>query len=194
MGWVLPLLGIAAVVYVAVLALGVAKGRIRLAEVAAGFATLLAALPAAVMAVGLLWFALRGPLIRSDIIVNRPDLGHGTGMPTSRYDVALLAGSAVVAVLVAAAVFAWSSRRWSWEGLGLGVLAWWLAAAAATSLWMPGRQLRLRLAARWPSWPARPRRSCVPRGSPVALAGLVAGGRPAAGHPPHDHRADSSTG
>ena len=48
------------------------------------------------------------------------------------------AGSAVVAVLVAAAVFGWSSRRWSWEGLGLGALAWWLAAAAATSLGMPG--------------------------------------------------------
>jgi hypothetical protein len=135
MGWVVPLLVIAVLAYLGVLALGLARGRIRLAEVAAGFATFLAAAPAAVLAVGLLWFALGGLLVKSGIVVNRPNLG---GMPVSRYDVALLAGSAVVAVLVAAGVFAWSSRRWSWEGLGLGALIWWLAAAAATSLWMPG--------------------------------------------------------
>jgi hypothetical protein len=136
--WVVPLMGIVAVAYVAVLALGVARGRIRVAEVAAGFATFLAAALAAVLVVGLLWLALGGLLVNSGIVVNRPDLGHGAGMPVSRYDVALLTGSAAVAVLVAAAIFVWSSRRWSWEGLGLGALLWWLAAAAATSLWMPG--------------------------------------------------------
>ena len=185
--WVLPLLALAAVTYLAVLAMGVAKGRIRPAEVAAGSATLLAALPAAVMAVGLLWFALRGPLIRNDIIVSRPDLGHGTGMPTSRYDVALLAGSAVVAVLVAAALFGWSGRRWSWEGLGLGALAWWLAAAAGTSLWMPGASY----AFVWPLLAILAGQAAAflrPRGSPTALRGVVAGGRPAAGPPAHDHR------
>jgi hypothetical protein len=136
--WVIPLLAVAVLAYLGVTALGAARGRIRLVEVAAGFATFLAAALAAVMAVYLLWLALGGLLVKSGVVVYRPDLGHGAGMPVSRYDVALLAGSAVVAVLVAAASFAWSSRRWSWEGLGLGALIWWAAAAAATSLWMPG--------------------------------------------------------
>src|SRR5262249_4145856 len=90
MTWGIPLLGIAVATFLGVLALGVVKRRIRLAEVAAGFATFLAAALAAVLAVGLLWFALGGLLVRSDIVVNRPYLGD---MPTSRYDVALLAGS-----------------------------------------------------------------------------------------------------
>ncbi len=136
--WVMPLLSIAVVAYLAVVGLGLARGRIRLGEVAAGFATFLAAAPAAVMVVGLLWLALGRLLVRSGIVVNRPDLAHGRGMTVSRYDIALLAGSAVVAVLVVAVVFAWAGRRWRWEGLGLGALLWWLAGAAATSVWMPG--------------------------------------------------------
>jgi hypothetical protein len=175
--WVLPLLGLAAVMYLAVLAVGAAKGRIVPADVAAGSATLLAAVAAAVMAVGLLWFALRGPLIRHDIIVNRSDLGRGLGMPTSRYDVALLAGSAVVAVLVAASVFGWSSRRWSWEGLGLGALGWWLALSAATSLWMPGASY----AFVWPLLAILAGQGVaflVPRGSPAALAASWLGAVP----------------
>ena len=114
-------------------------------------------------------------------------------MPVSRYDVALLTGSAVVAVLVAAAVFAWSSRRWSWEGLGLGVLVWWLAATAATSIWMPGASY----AFVWPLLAILAGQAVaflVPRGGPVAARGLVAGRRPAPGHPAHDHRRASSTG
>ena len=51
---------------------------------------------------------------------------------------ALLDRSAVIAVGIAGAIFAWAGRRWSWEGLGLGVLGWWLAATVATSLWLPG--------------------------------------------------------
>jgi hypothetical protein len=175
--WVIPLLVVAVAAYVAVLALGVAKGRIRPADVATGFATLLVALAAAVMTVGLLWFALRVPLIRGDIVVNRPDLGHGTGMPTSRYDVALLAGSAAVAVLVVALVFGWSSRLWSWEGLGLGALAWWLAASAATSLGMPGASY----AFVWPLLAILAGQAAaflLPRGSPAALTAAWLGAVP----------------
>ena len=98
-------------------------------------------------------------------------------MPVSRYDVALLTGSAVVAVLVAAVVFAGSSRRWSWEGLGLGVLSWWLAAAAATSLWMPGASYAF-------VWPllailiGQAVAFLVPRGRPVALVASWLGAVP----------------
>ena len=177
LSWVVPLLAASALGYLAVLALGAAKGRVRLVEVAAGFATFLAAAVAAVMAVGLLWFALGGLLVRGGIVVNRPDLGHGAGMPVSRYDAALLTGSAVVAVLVAAAVFAWSSRRWKWEGLGLGVLVWWLAATAATSIAMPGASYAF-------AWPllailiAQAVAFLVPRGSPVALVASWLGAVP----------------
>jgi Peptidase family M28 len=166
--WIIPLAGLAVVGYIAVLTLGVAKKRVRFEEIAAGFATFLAALPAAVMAVSLLWTALGGLLIRSDIVVSRPDLGHGRGMPVSRYDVALLCGSAAVAVLVAAVVFHWSSRRWSWEGLGLGALIVWLAAAVGTSIKMPGASY----AFVWPLLAILAGQAVafvVPRGSVVAM-------------------------
>lgn len=175
--WVIPLLIVAAAMYLAVLALGVAKGRIRPAEVAAGLATLLAAAPAAMMAVAVLWSALGGLLVRNDIVVHRPDLGHGTGLPTSRYDVALLAGSAVAAVLVAATVFGWSGRRWSWEGLGLGALGWWLAASAGSSIWMPGASY----AFVWPLLAILAGQAVaflVPRGGPAALAASWLGAVP----------------
>jgi hypothetical protein len=174
MSGVIPLLGGAVMAYLAVLALGVVRRRVRLAEVAAGFATLLASVPAAVLAVGLLWLVLGIPLVRAGIVVNRPYLG---GMPTSRYDVVLLAGSAVVAALVAAAVFAWSGRRWSWEGLGLGALAWWLAAAAAMSLQMPGASY----AFVWPLLSILAGQAVaflVPRGSAIALVASWLGAAP----------------
>ncbi len=173
--WVLPLLGVAVLAYLAVLALGMARGRVRLAEVAAGIATSLAATLAAVLVVGLLWFAFGGWLVRSGIVVNRPDLGRD-GMPVSRYDVALLTGSAVVAVLVAGLIFAWSSRRWSCEGLGLGVLIWWLAAAG-TSIGMLGASYAF-------VWPllgiliGQAVAFLVPRGHPVALVASWLGAVP----------------
>jgi hypothetical protein len=177
LGWVVPLLIVAVLAYLGVLALGLARGRVRPAEVAAGFATFLAAALAAVMAVGLLWLALGDLLVRSEIVVNRPDLGHGRGMPVSRYDIALLSGSAVVAVAVAVAIFAWSGRRWSWEGIGLGALAWWLAAATGTSLWMPGASYAF-------VWPllaillGQAAAFLVPRGHPAALVASWLGAVP----------------
>ncbi len=177
MGWVVPLLAIAAAAYVAVLALGVARGRVQPAEVIAGFATFLAAALAAVMVVGLLWFALGGVLVRGGLVVNRSDLGRGSGMLVSRYDVALLTGSAVVAVLIAAVFFAWSSRRWSWEGLGLGVLLWWLAATAATSIGMPGASY----AFVWPLLALLAGQAVaflLPRGDPAALVAAWLGSVP----------------
>ena len=59
-------------------------------------------------------------------------------MPVSRLDMTLLSAAALIAVGVASALFAWSCRRWSWDGLALGVLGWWLAATITTALWLPG--------------------------------------------------------
>jgi hypothetical protein len=137
MTWVVPLSGCAVLGYVAVVALGVLRQRVRFAEISAGFVVFLLAMVAAFVTVGTLWFALGDILGRMGVTMLRSDLGR-TSMPVSRFDVALLTVSSAIAVGIAAAIFAWSSRRWLWDGLGLGVLGWWLAATVATSLWLPG--------------------------------------------------------
>jgi hypothetical protein len=135
--WVLPFCGCAGLGFVAVVALGVMRQRVRFAEIAAGFLVFLLAVVATLIAIGTLWLALGEILSRVGVILIRSDLGR-TGVSVSRFDVALLAGSSAIAVGIASVIFAWLSRRWSWEGLGLGVLGWWLAATVATSLWLPG--------------------------------------------------------
>jgi hypothetical protein len=120
-------MGCAVLGFLGVTALGLLKGRVRLIEVAAGFGTFLVASVAAVVVVGITWYVLGGVLVRMDV-------------PVLRYDLTLLTGFAVLAVVIAGAILAWSSRRWlwGWEGLGLGILGWWLAATVATSLWLTG--------------------------------------------------------
>jgi len=137
MAWVIPLAGCAVLAYVAVVALGVQRKRMRFAEIGAGSTFFLLAIVAAFLAVGTLWFALGDLLSRMGVVMMRSDLGSAA-MPVSRFDAAILTATAAIAVGVASAIFAWSSRRWSWNGLGLGVLGWWLAATVATSLWLPG--------------------------------------------------------
>ncbi len=164
MSWVFPLLGVCALAYLAVVGFGVALKRVRLVEIAAGIVLVLVAVLAAAGVVGALGWALRGLLLERGLIVNRENLG---GMPTSRHDVALLAGCAVVAVAIAAILFALASRRWSAEGLGLGALAWWLAASAGTSVYLPGASY----AFVWPLF-------AILAGQAVAFAGVP--GRPVA--------------
>ncbi len=125
MGWVLPLSGCAVLSYLAVTALGLARGRVRLVEVAVGAWAFLVSLVASVFAVELLWIVVR------DILIN-------LGVPTVGLEYPLLPVFSIAAVLVAGATFVRTGRRWSWEGLGLGALGWWLAATVATSLRMPG--------------------------------------------------------
>jgi hypothetical protein len=135
--WVVPLSGFAVAAFLAVAVLGAIRQRVRLGEISAGALVFLLAVAVAVIVVGILWFALGGVLSKVGVLKIRSDLG-GTGMPVSRFDVALLAGSSAIAAGIAGAIFIWSARRWSWDGLGLGVLGWWLAATVATSLWLPG--------------------------------------------------------
>ncbi len=125
MSWVIPLMGIAALAYLAVIALGLARGRVRLAEIVVGFGVFLLSLVAAMIAADLLWLVVR-------------DIVQSLFLPVIGLDYPLLPIFSIVAVLVAGAVFDRVSRRASWEGLGLGILGWWLAATAATSLWLPG--------------------------------------------------------
>jgi Peptidase family M28 len=135
MHWVLPLVGICGLAYVAIVALGWARQRVRIAEIAVGFVMVPIATLVAVLGVGGIGRAVRRRLLERGLIVNREDLG---GMPVSRHDIALLVGCAVLAIVITVLCFALASRRWSPEGLGLGAMAWWLAAAAGTSVYMPG--------------------------------------------------------
>ncbi len=135
--WVIPLSGCAVAGFLGVVALGIMKERVRFAEIAAGFLIFFFAVAATVIAIGTLWLAFGAIFTRVGVIRIRSDLGR-TGMPVSRFDTGLLAGSSVIAVGIAGTIFGWFTRRWSWEGLGLGVMGWWLAATVATSLWLPG--------------------------------------------------------
>jgi hypothetical protein len=127
----------------------------------------LAAILAAFAAIATLWFVVGDSLSRMGVVTLRSDLG-GTGMPVSRFDVVLLSISSAIAIGIAGAIFAWSSRRCSWDGLGLGALGWWLAATVATSLWLPGASYAF-------VWPllailaGEAMAFVVPRGSVIAL-------------------------
>jgi hypothetical protein len=72
-----------------------------------------------------IWFVVRDVLLNLDVAL-------------VRLDYPLLPIFSIAAVLAAGAVFVRAGRRGSWEGLGLGILGWWLAATVATSLWLPG--------------------------------------------------------
>jgi hypothetical protein len=137
MTWVVSLMSWAVLAYVGIVAFGVLRQRTRFGDIIAGFVVFLVAMLAVFCAVGTLWYALGGILSRTGVLLFRSDLGR-TGTPVSRFDVALLTGSSIIAVGIAGAIFVWSSRRWSWDGLALGVLGWWLVATVATSLWLPG--------------------------------------------------------
>jgi hypothetical protein len=119
--WAMPIFWCAAAAFVGVTVLGLARKRVRLLELLVGFAGFLAAALVAALVVGVLLVLLRR-----------------WSLPLVRYDIALLTAFSAVAALITFGVFAPATWRWSWEGLGLGALGWWLALAAVTSLFLPG--------------------------------------------------------
>jgi Peptidase family M28 len=127
MTWVIPLLACAGIAYVTVIVLGMSRRRVRLTAVFAGFAAFPVAALAAVLVAGVL------KLVISDICV-----GLGLGAVCTRFDIVLLTFFALLAVPAAYAVFRRVTRRWSCEGVGLGVLAWCLALTGVTSRLLPG--------------------------------------------------------
>jgi hypothetical protein len=127
MSWVSPLLACVTIVYLLVIALGMARGRVRWTALAAGFAAFPTAALTAVFVAGML------KLVIADICA-----GLGLNSVWSRFDVGLLTFFALCSIKVAYAVFRALTRRWSCESLGLGVLCWWLLLAAATSQFVPG--------------------------------------------------------
>jgi hypothetical protein len=126
MAWAVPLFALAGLSYVIVVAIGLIRRRVRLVELFAGLAISALALVAGVMAVGMVWTVVR------DIFGN---LGLYDWLV--RFDIEVMAIFATLALVAAGVSFAAMSRRWSWEGLGLGALSWWLALSAATSILFP---------------------------------------------------------
>ena len=133
MGWVLPLSGCAVLSYLAVTALGLARGRVRLVEVAVGAWAFLVSLVASVFAVELLWIVVR------DILIN-------LGVPTVGLEYPLLPVFSIAAVLVGRGDLRPDGPAMVVGGPRPGALGWWLAATVATSLRMPG----LSYAFAWP--------------------------------------------
>jgi hypothetical protein len=174
MYWVLPLLGVCVLAYVATAAFGWARKRVRIGEMGVGFVMVPIATLLAVFAIGGLGLVLLRPLLERGLIVNRDDLGN---MPVSRHDIALLTGCALLAFVITVLCLAWARRRWSLEGLGLGALIWWLAAAAGTSVYMPGASYAF-------VWPllgiltAQAVAFAVGRGRPIALIAAWLGSIP----------------
>ncbi len=170
--WVMPLMVIAVLGFIGVTTLGIFKKRVRVVEVAAGFGMFLLAAVAAYAVVFAAWTALNFGL-------------GGRVQRLFRYDTAILAGFSAASVLIGGFLFTRAGRWWSWEGLGLGVLSWWLAATVATSLWLPGGSYCARLAdagaARRPGRGLRDASGQHDRG-----AGGVAGGHPAPAGVPDD--------
>jgi hypothetical protein len=121
MSWVMPLFWCAASAYVIVIVLGLIRRRVRLAELVIGFGAFLLAALAGALVVALLLAILRV-----------------STWPSFRYDTAILTAFSAVALMIGFGIFAAARRRWSWDGLGLGALGWWLALAAVTSLLLPG--------------------------------------------------------
>ena len=75
------------------------------------------------------------------------------------------------------AIFAVASRFWTWEGLGLGVLGWWLAAAVASAIWLPGASYALV----WPLLAILAGQAvslALPSGRTIALASALLGAVP----------------
>lgn len=124
--WTLPVLALALLLVVVVVALGFQHGHLKWTGIAAGFIGWLAASALAATASLLLWRALR-----PTHFVSR--LPYGTAYNGGFYAWAFVA----LTVAVAAAVYAWLFRRFNVESLALGALVWWAGLAVVVSLSAP---------------------------------------------------------
>jgi hypothetical protein len=125
---VLPLTALAVALFVGVVLLGVRRGRVRLAGIAAGFGAYLLSLVDASGIVLLLWWLIR---------TVQTATGHEL-WDDSYQGKLYLAGFVAVAVAVAASVYNLLRGRISSEGLTLGALLFLLALLALASVYVPG--------------------------------------------------------
>ncbi len=170
--WVVPLMGFAVLAYLAVMALGLLKRRVRFAEIVAGFLTFLAVLIVVVCVVSLIWIGMSAALgVRRDLLF--------------RYDQLLLTGFSAVAILIGGVIFTWASLTVVLGGArpgGAGLVA---GGDGGDIPLADRRELRVRLALVGVA--GRPVREL--RGSPRRddrRPGVLAGGRSALARFPDD--------
>ncbi|HEX8889428.1 MAG TPA: M20/M25/M40 family metallo-hydrolase [Pyrinomonadaceae bacterium] len=126
--WVLPLTGIALLLFAGVLYIGVRNGRLNFKGVALGFINVLLSLLAS---------ALAGTLIWRMIDKLQPVSGIKPSGETY-YPGLFLIGFVALAVAISTTLFVLFRKRASAENLAVGGLLWWMLLLLLTSFYLPG--------------------------------------------------------
>lgn len=125
--WVLPLVALSALSLLAVVGLGLRRGRLSLSGVALGFAAVPLSMAATWLVVSLAWWLVRATH------------GESRSMPGETYDSWLyLVSFVALAACVTASLLSLFMRRVSTSDLWAGALVFWLALLVPTGLLVPG--------------------------------------------------------
>jgi len=126
--WSVPLAGFAALLFAAVVALGISKGRLTLGGMLAAFFGFLLAIVIASVAVGVMWSLAKGQAA-----------GVWQAFAGDPYHAGVYRlASVALAVAIAAALYALFHKRARMLNLWAGAMLCWLLLALATSVYMPG--------------------------------------------------------
>lgn len=126
--WILPLAALASALFVAVVWLGLRRGRLTASSVALGVAAfVLTVVSAAVVAGGLWW------------LISSAQRWAGRGLQDDFYQARLyFVGLSLICAAASIALYQWFQRRANFEGLAAGAQGCWLVLLWAASLYLPG--------------------------------------------------------
>ena len=127
--WALPLAGAVALLFLAVVVLGVRKGRLSLRGALFGWLALLPGLVGGPLVALAAWQGARAL---------HPEYGAPFVQSETYNSHAYLAGFVALTLAVTAAGYVLARRRSSSGALAVGALAWWLALLGLTSVALPG--------------------------------------------------------
>jgi Peptidase family M28 len=131
LSWALPLALAVALLFLAVIIIGVRTGQLPLSDAVAGASVLFAAICAALAALALLF--LLGFVW--DVLSLQ---FYGTRVRWLKFDVPILTGCTVLIATVTLMLKRWSASARSLLALSLGALSWWLVLTLVTAFWLPG--------------------------------------------------------
>jgi hypothetical protein len=114
-----------AVLFVLVVVVGLIMGRAKLVDVLTGVVIWFVAAFVSIFVVGGYWLVLR-------------DMMSSVGLRPAPFDLAILTVGAVIASVVTLGIERLALKDRSLESLSLGALAWWVALAILTSIYLPG--------------------------------------------------------
>lgn len=126
--WALPLSLLCAIIFAAVLALGLSRKRLTLRGILFGFFAFLSSILASAIVVSVAWRVING--LRST------DVSVTATLPYN--DVLYLVAWVMLAIALTSALYLWFGKRTSIENLTVGALLLWLILALLTSLSLPG--------------------------------------------------------